>query len=295
MKDRPPMHEPSHPPSSEPVREVLQRGLPPGSPRHLAVLFTEREARTSLGALYAFEAELRRIAASDSHEAAHARLQWWRGELERLFEGRPSHPIASALQPLKKRAGADLTLLRELLVAADLDLARFTYNSWKELDAYCFRSSGALQLLVAAVVAEGRVLTEQEHRFARQLGAGIRQAEILRDLMTDFARGRLYAPLDELATAGIDAAVLARSPTDGAAARFLADWRGRVRGALQSLPSLLDTRGLRRAQRHGLVLASMHLRLIERLDGTAALASRRFDLEPLGRLWTAWRTALRHA
>ena len=289
------MREPTHTPSSEPVREVLQRGLPPGSPRHLAVLFTAPEARASLGALYAFEAELRRITASDSHEAAHARLQWWRGELERLFEGRPSHPIAAALQPLKNLAGADLTLLRELLVAADLDLARFTYSSWKELDAYCFRSSGALQLLVAIVVAEGRSLTEQEHRFARQLGAGVRQAEILRDLITDFARGRLYAPLDELATAGIDAVALARSPTDGAAAQFLADWRGRVRAALQSLPSLLDAPALRRAQRHGLVLASMHVRLIERLDGPESPNSRRFDLEPLGRLWTAWRTAVRHA
>ena len=289
------MREPSHLSASEPVREVLQRGLPPGSPRHLAVLFSEPEARASLGVLYAFEAELRRITASDSHEAAHARLQWWRGEIERLLEGRPSHPIAAALQPLRNRAGADLTLLRELLVAADLDLARFTYNSWKELDAYCFRSSGALQLLAATVVADGRALTATEHRFARQLGAGIRQAEILRDLVTDLARGRLYAPLDELATAGVDTLALARSPTDGAAARFLAGWRGRVRGALQSLPSLLDAPGLRRAQRHGLVLASMHVRLIERLDRPDSPAARRFDLEPLGRLWTAWRTALRHA
>jgi phytoene synthase len=289
------MREPSNLPASEPVREVLQRGLPPGSPRHLAVLFTEPEARPSLGALYAFEAELRRIVAGESHEAAHARLQWWRGELERLFDGRPSHPIAAALQPLRNWPGADLSLLRELLVAADLDLARFTYNSWQELDAYCFRSSGALQLLVATVVADGRKLTEQEHRFARQLGAGIRQTEILRDLMTDFARGRLYAPLDELATAGVDPALLTRSPTDGAAARFLADWRGRVWDALQSLPSLLDAPGLRRAQRHGLVLASMHVRLIGRLDGPDSLPSRRFDLEPLGRLWTAWCTALRHA
>jgi len=289
------MTEPVHPPSTEPVREALRSGLPPGSPRHLAVLFSEPETRASLGALYAFEAELRRAVGGDSHEAAHARLQWWRGELDRLSQGRPTHPVAAALQPLRDLAGVDLTLLQELLAAADLDLARFTYHSWQQLEAYCFRSSGALQLLVAAVVADGRTLTEQERRFARQLGAGIRQTEILQYLRFDLARGRLYAPLDELATAGLDPEVLARAPSDAAAARFLADWRDRVRGALQSLPSLLDAPGLRRAQRHGLVLASMHVRLIERLDGSDALASRRFDLEPIGRLWTAWRTALRHA
>jgi len=289
------MHEPSRPPSPDPVREVLQRGLPPGSARQLAVLFSEPDSRAALGALYAFEAELRRIVAGQSHEAAHARLQWWRGELDRLSEGRPTHPIAAALQPLQDRAGADLTLLRELLVAADLDLARFTYHSWQELDAYCFRSSGALQLLIAAVVADGRTLTEQERRFARQLGVGIRHAEILRDLKPDLARGRLYAPLDELATAGLDPQGLARSPTDAAAARFLADWRGRVRGGLQSLPPLLDAPGLRRAQRHGLVLASLHVRLVEQLERSDHRAPGSSGFEPLGRLWTAWRTAVRQA
>jgi phytoene synthase len=289
------MRDASHPLSSEPVREVLQRGLPPGSPRHLAVLFTDPGARAPLGALYAFEAELRRMLSGASHEAAHARLQWWRGELERLFEGRPSHPVAAALLPLQTHAGADLTLLRELLVAADLDLARFTYHSWQELEAYCFRSSGALQLLVASVVAGGRMLTEHEQRFARQLGSGIRQAEILRDLTPDAGRGRLYAPLDALAAAGVVPEGLARSPTDAAAARFLADWRRRVRDALASLPALLEAPGLRAAQRHGLVLASLHVRLLDRLERPGGGALRRFDLEPLGGLWTAWRTAVRHA
>lgn len=289
------MPEPSHQNSSEPVREALRRGLPPGSPRHLAVLFTERAARAPLSALYAFEAELRRIVASESHEAAHARLQWWRGELERLAAGRPTHPIAVALRPLQDLPRADLTLLHELLAAADLDLARFTYHSWQELEAYCFRSSGALQLLIASVVADGRALTEQERGFARQLGAGMRQAEILRDLNLDVGHGRLYAPLDQLAIAGVDPQSLGRPPTDAAAARFLADWRARVRLALQSLPSVLDAPALRVTQRHGLVLASLHVRLVERLDTSDARASRRPDFEPIGRLWTAWRTAVRHA
>lgn len=289
------MGKPSHLPSSEPVREALRRGLPPGSPRHLAVLFTEPAARAPLSALYALEAELRRIVASESHEPAHARLQWWRGELERLAAGRPTHPIAVALRPVRDRVGADLTLLHELLAAADLDLARFTYHSWQELEAYCFRSSGALQLLTAAVVADGRALNEQERAFARQLGAGVRQAEILRDLEIDVGHGRLYAPLDELATAGVDPESLARSPADAKAAKFLADWRARVRLALQSLPSVLEAPALRATQRHGLVLASLHVRLLERLGTSDTRASRRSDFEPIGRLWTAWRTAVRHA
>lgn len=289
------MPEQADPASTDAVREALQRGLPPGSPRQLAVLFAEPDVRPSLGALYAFEAEIRRIVESASHEAAHARLQWWRGEMDRLAAGRPSHPIATELRSLHGRAGLDLTLLHESLTAADLDLARFTYLRWQDFDAYCFRSAGALQMLIAGVLAKGRKLSDAEREFARRLGIGIRQAEILRDLPLDAAHGRFYAPLDALAAAGIDPASIGSSAPDAASAGFIADWRDRVRGELQSLPALLDTTERRSAQRHGLVLAALHARLVDRLDRAGMRPSVRLDLEPFARLWTAWRTALRHA
>lgn len=279
----------------EPVREAVQRGLPPGSPRHLAVLFAEPTARAPLSALYAFEGELRRIVSSEAHEAAHARLQWWRGELDRLAAGRPSHPIATALGSLRDRSNLDITLLHELLSAADLDLARFTYQSWQELDAYCFRSAGALQVLIAGLLAHGRDLSEPERQFACGLGTALRQAEILRDLSVDVPRGRLYAPLDALAEAGIDPQSIGHRATAAQAARFVAAWRARVHGQLQSLPSKLETPGQRRTQRHGLVLAALHVRLIDRLEGAGARPVGRLELEPFALLWTAWRTALRHA
>jgi phytoene synthase len=259
------------------------------------VLFAEPAARPLLGALYAFEAQIRRVAASASHEAAHARLQWWRGELDRLIAGRPSHPIATGLSALHGRGELDLGLLHELLSSADLDLARFTYHQWRELEAYAFRSSGALQVLVAGVLAGARPLSEAEREFARRLGIGIREAEILRDLPLDIARGRLYAPLDALAAAEVDPGSFGRVGTDVASARFLADWRNRIRRGLQSLPSLLGTAELRSTHRHGLVLAALHAHLVDRLERAGNGRAGRLDLEPFARLWIAWRTALRHA
>lgn len=285
----------ANPSATDPVREALRRGLAPGSPRHLAVLFAEPSARPLLGALYSFEAEIRRVVASASHEAAHARVQWWRGELDRLIAGRPSHPIATGLSALHGRDELDLGLLHELLSSADLDLARFTYHHWRELEAYGFRSTGALQVLIAGVLAGGRTLSEAEREFARRLGIGIREAEILRDLPLDVARGRLYAPLDALAAAEVDPGSLGRRGTDRASARFLADWRDRIRRELQSLPSLLGTPQLRRTHRHGLVLAALHVRLVDRLERAGTGPTGRLDLEPFAQLWTAWRTALRHA
>lgn len=265
------------------------------SPRQLALLFTDERTRAALAGLYEFEAEVRRIVGSHSHEAAHARLQWWRAELDRLARGSPTHPVAVALLAMREHGFTDWALLQELLVAADLDLARFTYHDWPQLEAYCFRAAGALQTAIAAVLAHGRPLADRERAFARRLGAGMRQAEMLRDLHVDIGRGRLYAPLDVLRSADVDPMSLGRSDPGPATQSFLDDWRSRVRGHLHGLGSLLEEPGLQRTHRHGLVLAALHLRMLDRFAGPSARAASRIDLEPLARLWTAWRTAVRHA
>ena len=269
--------------------------LPPGSLRHLAVLFADRSVQPLLTALYALEAELRRIVASDSHEASHARLQWWRGEFDRLAAGRPTHPLAATLQRLGAVRGSDRGLLREMLTAADLDLARFTYHDWPQLDSYCFRASGALQTLIATALTSGRPVSEAEREFARRLGAAIRQTEMLRELRHDLARGRLYAPLDVLESLGIDPQELGREHADSRTRQFLEDWRDRLTRELRSLPGVLGSAERRRTQRHGLVLAALHLRQLERPDGRRATSATRIDIEGLLRLWTAWHTALRYA
>lgn len=276
------------------LQDALVRGLPPGSRRHLAVLFAGMPVGEVLGALYAYEAELRRIVASESHEAAHARLQWWRAELDRLAGSRPSHPITRALLASGLDWRGQASLLHEALAAADLDLARFTYRTWTELDAYCFRAGGALQTLIAATLAGTRPLSAQERDFARKLGSALRQAEMLERLPLDLRRGHLYAPLEVLEDLGVDPAALGHGEPGSPARRFLEDWRARVRGELLGLPGLLDNAAERSAQRHGLVLAALYARWLERPAAARPSQQRRLDLEPLDRLWTAWRTAVRH-
>lgn len=272
---------------------VVRHGLPPGSRRYLAVLFAAPGARGALGAVYAFEAELRRILALASHEAAHARLQWWRAELDRLAAGRPTHPIARALQASEALAKSDADLLQECMVAADLDLARFRYRNWAELEAYCHRASGSLQTLIATVLAGRRPLSPSEREFAGRLGSAVRQSEMLGDLPQDLRLGRVYAPRAVLEELGIDVATLDQGESRSPAGAFLGSWRARVRDDLHGLRAVLGSPSERSDQRHGLVLAALYARMLERPLVPNRQPRRRVDLEPLGRLWTAWRTALR--
>jgi phytoene synthase len=270
-------------------------GAAPGSLRHFAVLFSGSPDKPLIEAVYAFEAEVRRIVAATSHEAAHAKLQWWRGEIDRLAAGRPSHPLASALLPLRGRRDVDLTLLHEMLVAADLDLARMTYSTWQELDAYLVRSAGIAQTLIAAVLAGQRGLAPAEREFARRLGASLRQSEMLFDLDRDLARGRLYAPTTALESAGIDPQAFASDIRTATASTFIAGWQERLRGELGSLPAILAEPALRDAQRHGLVLAALYARWLQtRSAASAPAGGPPPELGAFTRLWTAWRTALHH-
>jgi len=275
------------------VDDPLRRGTPPGSLRYFSTLFAPKPARPLLEALYAFEAEIRETVDSSSHEVAHTRMQWWRAEVDRYAGGRAQHPVTVALLGLRDCASHDAALLHETLTAADLDLARMTYASAQELEAYAYRAAGALQTLIAAALAGPRPLSVAEREFARRLGIAVRQSEMLRDLAIDVARGRLYLPLDAADAAGLDPADL-RSATPDTLRRALDPWRSRLSRALAELPALLS-RSERSTQRPGLVLAALHGRLLERIETASHASSERADVPPWSRLWTAWTTAVRYA
>jgi phytoene synthase len=273
--------------------DPLQRGTPPGSLRQLAVLYAPAESRPVLQALYAFEAEVGDTVASQSHDVAHTRLQWWRGEVDRLLNGQPQHPVAKALLPLREWARDDLSLLHEPLVAADIDLARLVLQDEREVEAYCFRATGSLQTLAAAACAVGRPLTARERDFARRLGSGVRRTESLRDLRGLLARGSLPLPLDALEKVGVNPDTLR---PDAAVSQGLVQVidaaRAGIDAHLAGLGAPLE-RGERDAQRHGLVLGALHRRLLQRIQHRGELARTRAEVPAWSRPWTAWLAAVR--
>ena len=273
--------------------DPLQRGTPPGSLRYFAVLYAPEAARPVLRALYAFEAEVRDTVRTTAHDVAHTRLQYWRGEVDRLVGGRPEHPVTRALLPLRE-SGADVSLLHETLVAADFDVAHVTLNDDAELSALAFRASGSLQTLTAMASRGSPQLSAAERDFARRLGAAIAQVEWLRDLRGDITAGRLRLPLDALEQASIEPAALLADPMPRALATLLDQRKERIATELRALQSLLAPRE-RPAQRQGLVLAELHARLLDRIDHRTEVARTRAEVPAWSRFWTAWRTAIRHA
>lgn len=247
-----------------------------------------------LEALYAFEATVRDAVRSTAHEAAHTQLQWWRGELDRWLAGKPQHPITIALASLIPGAANDASLLHEALTAADLDLAHMTYGTERELAAYLFRASGALQTVAARALTGGRDLSDGEREFARRLGSGIRQVEMIRDLERDVRDGRLYVPLAELEQVRVASTEVAVRLESAELSNLVDRWIARTATEFGSLPSLL-TSEQRVIQRSGLVLGALYEKLLARLRANGPAERATVEVPPLQRLWTAWRTALRNS
>lgn len=245
----------------------IERAAPPGSMRYFARLYASAEQRDVLAALFIIEAEIR-ATVNSAHEVAHTRLQWWRAEIDRLINRNAQHPSTRILQATLPNA--DFSLLHEFLVAADMDLARMTYSTSKELSAYLERSGALLQLLDPAPQAI-------------QAGALIRRAETLRDLVADARGGRIYWPLDELDAARVSVEDLRSGKSSDALRALLAAECARLQQQFDALP--LSSRPIT-------VLTRLHTKLLDRIArADHDVFTQRHELRPLEKVWIAWRAA----
>lgn len=271
---------------------LINRAAPAGSMRYFALLYTPMEKRDAVTALYVIDAEIRESAQSANHDVAHTRLQWWRQEIDRLVNGNAQHPATKILGALPDVDRKQFARLHELIVAADMDLARMTYLNAKELRAYSTRSGGTVQELIAIVMAPGTP-ADPVLKAANRAGVGIRQAEMLRDVRQDACDGRLYLPLEDLQRASVG--------LDDLRSKIISE---QVRTALAgfrtlTLPDLVDSGtdlepATKAYLRPVMVLAALHRRLLERIAGrNYEVATQRVELGPLEKPWVAWRAARR--
>jgi len=267
---------------------LVNRAAPAGSMRYFSLLYAPADKRDQLCALYVVEAEIRESALSANHDVAHTRLQWWRAEIDRLVNGNPQHPATKVLHELSSdRAG--FSKLHEVAVAADMDLALMTYSNMQELRAYCSRSGGALQELMAAQLVAPAPLDDANRSTANRLGSGVRQSEILRDLRQDAYAGRVYLPQDRLAEYEVRLEDLRSREVPPRLKTALREYRDVVKKELQA--ALAAASGQLRPLA---VLAALHRRLLDRIAASDYdVATGRIDLGPIEKPWVAWRTARR--
>src|ERR1700733_4759354 len=169
-----------------------------------------RPQREAMYEIYAFCRAVDDIADDPGpREPRRKALQWWRGEINRLYDGPASDFIALA------RAVKLFDLWREDFIAVidgmEMDVvADIRAPDRVTLDLYCDRVACAVGRLSVRVFGMER---QAGLALAHHLGRALQLTNILRDLDEDAGMGRLYLPREALQAAGIastdPAAVLA--------------------------------------------------------------------------------------
>jgi phytoene synthase len=142
---------------------------------------------------------------------AKAALEEWRREVDRVFGGVPVTRQGIALQTL----AAPFTLPRAqfdaLIDGVGMDITPRRFREFAELEPYCLRVASSVGLICAEIFGYRDPVVRE---YARDLGVALQLTNILRDVGVDFAQGRLYLPLDEMATFGVSEDDIARECRD---------------------------------------------------------------------------------
>jgi 15-cis-phytoene synthase len=230
---------------------------------YLASLFLLPDQRRAIHAVYAFCRVADDIV--DSMDPGRASetgnlLDAWRNQIES-----PTDPVMRAFARARHDYSIPVEPALELLEGVRSDLIPGRYQTWADLERYCYAVAGTVGLLSAPVMGcdDPRALVR-----AADLGIAMQLTNILRDVAEDAHLGRLYLPLEDLAAFGCSPESIMRGAPDGNLAGLVAFEIKRARSiyarALTGVPAL-DRNGqlatLAAARFYGEILAE-----IERAD-----------------------------
>ena len=281
------------------------------SARYFALLYSPVPQRLALDALFGIEREISEsLRPGLDHHVAHSRLQWWREECERAAAGRPVHPLTRALvdavtavssstsgstSPARAPA-APLSQLGGLCGLVDVavwDLAGATFETRRELTAYCERWSAAMIEPFAPRNAPDTAATP-DTRIGNwsTLGAAMREIEMLSHLAREAHYGRLRVPLDELESAKADPGVLAKPPWPDAVVELLRARHESLRDEITR--ALSDVDGAQQPGLRGLLVwAGLVRRSSQRTEDALPDRLRLGRFDAVADAWLAWRVARR--
>jgi phytoene synthase len=164
----------------------------------LAFILLPKAKRHAMSALYAFCREVDDVADEETVplEKRRADLAAWREDVRLACNGgAPSFPVNRELQPIIAQYRLPFNHFDELIRGVEMDLTITRYQTFEELEQYCYRVASVVGLLSVEIFGYQNPDCQQ---YAIHLGQALQLTNILRDVRNDAERGRIYLPLDEL-------------------------------------------------------------------------------------------------
>lgn len=174
-------------------RTVARRS---GSNFYASFFFLPPSRREALMTVYAFS----RIVDDSVDETADAseaekEIQLWRRRIHLGSNGNLFHPLLPELLEVIGRYDLPKNYFLDLLTGVEMDLNKKRYETFSELETYCYHVAGVVGLLCNRLFG---LPGEEAKRYAILLGTAFQLTNILRDVGGDARRGRIYIPREDL-------------------------------------------------------------------------------------------------
>lgn len=269
-----------------PQQYCQQKTAKSGSSFYYSFMFLPRDKREAITALYAFCREVDDIADECTDIGiARTKLNWWRTEVERLYQGQPQHPVSKALvQPIKIYR-LEAKHFTEIIDGMEMDLNFNRYQDFDQLQLYCYRVASVVGLLSAQIFGFSN---KDTLKYAHDLGMAFQLTNIIRDVGEDARRNRIYLPLEELAQFNVSEDDILQSRESDQVQKLLnfqikraEDYYDR---ALHELPH-----EDRKNQRVGLMMAAIYRTVLREIyaDGAQKVLNSRTSLGAFHKFWLA--------
>jgi phytoene synthase len=103
--------------------------------------------------------------------------------------------VLNKLGSIIRRFDIPVVHFQNLLKGMELDLQKNRYETFEELEEYCYRVASTVGLICAEVFGYHHAATRE---YAINLGKALQLTNILRDIKADAKRGRIYLPRDDM-------------------------------------------------------------------------------------------------
>jgi squalene synthase HpnC len=121
-------------------------------------------------------------------------LAWWRGELLRLYEGTPRHPVMIALRKTVERFNIPPTPFLDLIRAFEQDQRVKRYETFEQVIDYCRHSANPVGCLVLYLC---ECHNERNAQLSDSICTGLQLANFWQDVARDLDIGRVYLPAED--------------------------------------------------------------------------------------------------
>ena len=181
-----------------------------GKTYYLATLLLPKAKRPFVHALYGFARYADEIvddlnSTLSEVEKAEALQKWSDQILRDLVSGKSSDLIGAALIDTVTRFDIPLKYFEAFIHSMKMDLSVTEYKTYEDLMEYVYGSAAVIGLQMVPILGP---LSPEAYECAEKLGIAFQLANFIRDVGEDLDRGRVYLPLDELATFGVTRADL---------------------------------------------------------------------------------------